>query len=40
VVWKKSTNIGCAVAACSPLYGMKWGWLMVCNYGPGGNYAG
>jgi len=40
MVWKASTSIGCAITACPQLFGMNWGWVMACNYGPGGNYMG
>jgi uncharacterized protein YkwD len=35
VVWKDSTEIGCASKACPGL-----GTFYVCDYNPSGNYAG
>jgi len=41
MVWEDSTSIGCAIEACPKLFGRQLlGWLMSCNYGPGGNYVG
>ncbi|PRQ00564.1 Cysteine-rich secretory protein family protein [Enhygromyxa salina] len=42
VVWRDSTEIGCAVARCSsnsPFGGGEW-FMAVCNYSPAGNYTG
>jgi pathogenesis-related protein 1 len=42
VVWRSSTQIGCAVARCSgggPFGGGEW-FLSVCNYSPPGNWKG
>jgi uncharacterized protein YkwD len=36
IVWESSTAIGCGVARC----GGTWGTIVVCQYGPGGNYTG
>ncbi len=36
IVWEGSTAIGCGVARC----GGSWGTIVVCQYGPGGNYSG
>lgn len=36
IVWDDSTAIGCGVARCSG----SWGTIVVCQYGPGGNYTG
>jgi uncharacterized protein YkwD len=36
IVWESSTAIGCGVARCSG----GWGTIVVCQYGPGGNYGG
>ena len=36
IVWDDSVNIGCGVARCSG----GWGTIVVCQYGPGGNYTG
>ncbi|XP_060075831.1 peptidase inhibitor 16-like [Ylistrum balloti] len=42
VVWHSSTHVGCGVKKCSTLQNspMTDATLIVCNYGPGGNYRG
>nr|WPD49276.1 hypothetical protein [Hirudo nipponia] len=42
VVWADSEYVGCAATVCSGKReeGKVSGTLMVCNYGPGGNYRG
>lgn len=42
VVWRDSTQIGCAVAQCGgdgPFGDQEW-FLWVCNYSPAGNWTG
>ncbi|XP_061192284.1 GLIPR1-like protein 1 [Saccostrea echinata] len=43
VVWHDSEYVGCGVQFCPSMNGLS-GWndvtFYVCNYGPGGNYAG
>ena len=42
VVWRKSTELGCASTSCnqgSPFGGGQW-TMTVCNYAPAGNYNG
>ena len=34
MVWAESTALGCAIKECSG------GWLVACEYGPGGNLVG
>jgi pathogenesis-related protein 1 len=36
IVWESSTAIGCGVGRCPG----SWGTIVVCQYGPGGNYTG
>ncbi|KAH8873653.1 Venom allergen 5 [Schistosoma japonicum] len=37
IVWEDTTDVGCGVTDCPNfIYGLS----IVCNYGPGGNYAG
>ncbi|PVD20621.1 hypothetical protein C0Q70_18779 [Pomacea canaliculata] len=42
VVWASSYAVGCGVTYCSTLRNVNFnqGYYVVCNYGPGGNYAG
>ncbi|VDP77760.1 unnamed protein product [Echinostoma caproni] len=40
VVWAASTDIGCGVTDCKSNPSYAYGLSIVCNYGPGGNYAG
>ncbi|XP_033749152.1 peptidase inhibitor 15-A-like [Pecten maximus] len=42
LVWHDSTHVGCGVKVCNTLKNssMKKATLVVCNYGPGGNYVG
>ncbi|XP_078601219.1 uncharacterized protein LOC144876145 [Branchiostoma floridae x Branchiostoma japonicum] len=41
-MWGKSPAIGCGLAFCSTVRGssISNAYLLTCNYGPGGNYAG
>jgi uncharacterized protein YkwD len=42
VVWRKSTELGCAIQVCdrgSPFGSGEW-TMTVCNYAPAGNYTG
>jgi pathogenesis-related protein 1 len=42
VVWRESTELGCATVSCSsgsPFGGGDWA-MTVCNYAPAGNYSG
>ena len=36
IIWANTTSIGCAKAQC----GGSWSYVLVCNYGPGGNVKG
>lgn len=43
IVWANTREVGCGVATCpNGLTNLTWptGTLVVCNYGPGGNYVG
>ncbi|XP_048780979.2 peptidase inhibitor R3HDML-like [Ostrea edulis] len=44
VVWANSEYVGCASSTCSSFTGLSssfnGGTIVVCNYGPGGNYGG
>lgn len=44
VVWRDTASVGCAVQQCGTFtnLGSSWdnGYLVVCNYSPGGNYVG
>lgn len=44
VVWRNTERVGCAVQQCATFsnLGSPWnnGYLLVCNYSPGGNYVG
>lgn len=43
IVWRDTTDVGCAMAYCSNLENTSWtssAYLVVCNYSPGGNYIG
>jgi uncharacterized protein YkwD len=42
VVWRESTELGCAIHLCDEVEGLSWSdvYLVVCNYAPGGNYNG
>ncbi|OWF45998.1 peptidase inhibitor 16-like [Mizuhopecten yessoensis] len=42
VVWHDSTHVGCGVKVCPTLQNssFKKATLIVCNYGPGGNFQG
>jgi pathogenesis-related protein 1 len=37
VVWAKSTKLGCGMAHCA---GLTYGYVIVCDYSPGGNSGG
>ncbi|CAH8634000.1 unnamed protein product [Schistosoma rodhaini] len=37
IVWEDTTDVGCGVTKCP---NFPYGLSIVCNYGPGGNYAG
>jgi len=37
IVWRNTVKLGCAIGDCPNL---KYRTSLVCNYGPGGNYAG
>jgi hypothetical protein len=37
IVWRTSTNVGCALQVCP---GLAYGNTIVCDYGPGGNSGG
>ncbi|KAF2033908.1 PR-1-like protein, partial [Setomelanomma holmii] len=39
LVWKATTNVGCARADCNDR-GSAPGWFVVCEYWPGGNVVG
>ncbi|XP_053319650.1 GLIPR1-like protein 1 [Spea bombifrons] len=36
VIWSNSYKVGCAVSRCPGTYG----YIVLCNYGPAGNYRG
>ena len=38
IVWKNSTDLGCGATYCPALFG--GGTLVVCRYGPAGNFIG
>ncbi|XP_071785926.1 uncharacterized protein [Asterias amurensis] len=42
VVWANSYAVGCAMSFCPTASGISWtnNWIVTCNYGPPGNYAG
>jgi uncharacterized protein YkwD len=42
IVWKRTAEVGCAVAFCDPKTGLARypGYYSVCNYNPAGNYGG
>lgn len=41
MVWDDSTHVGCGFATCGSIAGIDFGGTMVvCRYGPGGNYTG
>lgn len=44
VVWRNTQKVGCAVQQCGTFtnLGPSWdnGYMVVCNYSPGGNYVG
>lgn len=44
VVWRDTEGVGCAVQQCASITNLDSSWdnsyLVVCNYSPGGNYAG
>ncbi|XP_046549468.1 GLIPR1-like protein 1 isoform X1 [Haliotis rubra] len=45
VIWAKSYAVGCGIRHCSNPRGLDWsryggGYIVVCNYGPGGNIRG
>ncbi|MBP6631019.1 MAG: Fis family transcriptional regulator [Kofleriaceae bacterium] len=37
LVWRDTTHVGCAIGNCA---GLRFGNVVVCNYGPGGNVNG
>ncbi|KAL3317859.1 hypothetical protein Ciccas_003490 [Cichlidogyrus casuarinus] len=37
MIWSWITHVGCAVADCSHKHGFRYGRVIVCDYGPGGN---
>lgn len=43
MVWSKTTDVGCPIAQCNSVQGFRnglAGYLVFCNYGPGGNIVG
>jgi len=41
VVWAGTTDVGCGVSWCNNIGGWNHaGYIVFCNYGPGGNYRG
>lgn len=41
IVWDSTTNVGCGYAYCNNIQGLnRSGTIVVCRYGPGGNYLG
>jgi pathogenesis-related protein 1 len=40
VVWRDSSEVGCAATSCDSVVGFGRGRLFVCNYDPPGNYVG
>ena len=40
IVWRKTTDLGCAVATCPTISNWSGGTLVVCNYSPPGNWVG
>ncbi|XP_041375543.1 glioma pathogenesis-related protein 1-like [Gigantopelta aegis] len=43
VVWAESRSVGCGRTFCPNIAGISWaggGYIVVCNYGPGGNIRG
>ncbi|BFZ19720.1 hypothetical protein BsWGS_22759 [Bradybaena similaris] len=42
IVWANTRSVGCGVKYCEHLtnIGFSQGYLIVCNYGPGGNWVG
>lgn len=44
VVWRATQRVGCAVQQCGSFTNLSSSWdngyMVVCNYSPGGNYAG
>ncbi|TRM65805.1 CAP domain-containing protein [Schizophyllum amplum] len=40
VVWKGTTEVGCAMTTCGSIAGMDNGNFYVCSYNPPGNYIG
>ena len=41
MVWHETTDVGCGWASCNSIRGLTFGGTMVvCRYGPGGNYTG
>lgn len=43
MVWRDTTHVGCAFTRCNGgISGLSWpsGTMVVCRYGPGGNYTG
>jgi uncharacterized protein YkwD len=41
IVWDNSTDLGCGYAYCPSIQGISGsGTIVVCRYGPGGNYLG
>lgn len=41
MVWAETTHVGCGWAMCDSVQGISFGGTMVvCRYGPGGNYTG
>ncbi|KAK0041441.1 GLIPR1-like protein 1 [Biomphalaria pfeifferi] len=42
IVWAETTAVGCGIAYCSTITNSKItnGYLVVCQYGPGGNISG
>ena len=43
IIWKNSTNVGCAFQDCPVIQGLSWpngGTIVVCQYSPPGNWYG
>ena len=40
VVWANSYAVGCGITSCNNIYTYPQGSLLICNYGPPGNYIG
>ena len=40
VVWANSYAVGCGITSCNNVYAYPQGSLLICSYGPPGNYVG